>query len=142
MSEEEKGFVIKDRRSFDETGGLKEQQEEKTQEASKRDEKGKDSEKNGTAQEAGADAGEQTPPLPEVNFSSLILSLSSSSLFHLGEVPDPQTGKKKKDLPLAKHSIDIIAMLKEKTEGNLTDEEKKFIESVLTDLRWRYVKAK
>jgi len=142
MSEEEKGFVIKDRRSFDETGGLKEQQEEVTQEASKRDEKVKDSEKNGTAQEAGEDAGEQTPPLPEVNFSSLILSLSSSSLFHLGEVPDPQTGEKKKDLPLAKHSIDIIAMLKEKTEGNLTDEEQKFIESVLTDLRWRYVKAK
>jgi len=57
-------------------------------------------------------------------------------------VPDPQTGEKKKDLALAKHSIDIIAMLKEKTQGNLTDDEQKFIESVLTDLRWRYVKAK
>ncbi|MEJ2587674.1 MAG: DUF1844 domain-containing protein [Deltaproteobacteria bacterium] len=71
-----------------------------------------------------------------------MLSLSSSSLLHLGEVPDPQTGEKKKDLALAKHSIDIIAMLKEKTQGNLTDDEQKFIESVLTDLRWRYVKAK
>ncbi len=142
MSEEEKGFVIKDRRSFDETGGLKEQQEDETQEASKKDEKVKDGETNGATPKAGADAGEQATPLPEVNFSSLILSLSSSCLFHLGEVPDPQTGEKKKDLALAKHSIDIIAMLKEKTEGNLTDEEQKFIESVLTDLRWRYVKAK
>ncbi|MDZ7698334.1 MAG: DUF1844 domain-containing protein [Deltaproteobacteria bacterium] len=99
-------------------------------------------ETNGTARKKAADAEEHAPPLPEVNFSSLILSLSSSSLFHLGEVPDPQTGEKKKDLALAKHSIDIIAMLKEKTKGNLTDEEQKFIESVLTDLRWRYVKAK
>ena len=56
-------------------------------------------------------------PLPEVNFSSLILSLSSSVLFHLGEIPDPQTGEKTKDLPVAKHGIDTIAMLKEKTKG-------------------------
>ncbi len=80
-------------------------------------------------------------PLPEVNFNSLIFSLSSSALLHLGEIADPQTGKKMKDLPLAKHSIDIIAMLKDKTKGNLSDEEQKFLESILTDLRWRYVRA-
>ena len=45
------------------------------------------------------------------------------------------------DFALAKHSIDTIGMLKEKTKGNLTEEEDKFIESILTDLRWRYVKA-
>jgi len=81
-------------------------------------------------------------PLPEINFSSLIFSLSSTALFHLGELPDPQTNEKKKDLPLAKHAIDTIAMLKEKTAGNLTDDEEKFIENVLTDLRLRYVKEK
>ena len=92
--------------------------------------------------EAGARKEEpRREPLPEVNFSSLIFSLSSSALLHLGEIADPQTGEKKEDLPLAKHSIDIIAMLKEKTKGNLTDEESKFLENILTDLRWRYVRA-
>ena len=126
--QEEKGFVIKDRRSFDEKGDLKEaetEKEEKRQEAPRMEGK-KESE---------------PPPLPEVNFNSLIFSLSSSALFHLGEIADPQTGEKKKDLPLARHAIDTIDMLEEKTKGNLTEEEARFIENVLTDLRWRYVKA-
>jgi hypothetical protein len=132
MDVEGKGFVIKDRRSFDEKGDL-------------RDEK-KDEEVKGAPEEkapkeaAGEEAAQERPPLPEVNFNSLIFSLSSSALLHLGEIADPQTGQKTSDLPLAKHSIDIIAMLKEKTQGNLTEEEDKFLESVLTDLRFRYVK--
>jgi hypothetical protein len=81
-------------------------------------------------------------PLPEITFPSLIFSLSSTALFHLGELPDPQTNEKKKDIPLAKHAIDTIAMLKEKTEGNLTGDEEKFIENILADLRLRYVKEK
>ena len=142
-SEEEKGFVIKDRRSFDERGGLREEAEEKTdKDIPKKDDTARAAAEDATQKAASGQENEAPPPLPEVNFSSLILSLSSSSLLHLGEVPDPQTGEKKKDLALAKHSIDIIAMLKEKTQGNLTDDEQKFIESVLTDLRWRYVKAK
>jgi hypothetical protein len=128
MEEEEKGFVIKDRRSFDDKGELKEKGA-KT-EAPRKEEK---VEKPKQEEERG--------PLPEVNFNSLIFSLSSSALLHLGEIGDPQTGQKRKDLPLAKHSIDIIAMLKDKTKGNLTGEEQKFVESILTDLRWRYVKA-
>ena len=76
-----------------------------------------------------------------MNFNSLVFSLSSSALLHIGEIADPNTGEKKKDLPLAKHAIDTVAMLKEKTEGNLTEEEVKFIDMILTDLRWRYVKA-
>ena len=129
MAEEEKGFVIKDRRSFDEEGELK---GEKPQ-----DEEGK---KEETKEETKKDDAKRVP-LPEVNFNSLIFSLSSSALFHLGEIADPQTGKKDKDLSLAKHSIDTIALLKEKTKGNLTDEEEKFLESILTDMRWRYVNA-
>ena len=128
MVEEEKGFIIKDRRSFDGEGGLKEEkQAEKTppkEDASK------------TRQSA-----EQRPPLPEVNFSSLIFSLSSSALLHLGEISDPQTNEKFVDLALAKHSIDIIAMLQEKTRGNVSEEEKNFLESMLADLRLRFVKA-
>ena len=129
MPEEEKGFIIKDRRSFDDKGDLKEKDstEEKVKEEPEEEPPKKEAE---------------TPPLPEVNFSSLILSLSSTAFLHFGEIPDPGTGEKKKDLALAKHAIDTIAMLKEKTEGNLTEEEKQFIENILTDLRWHFVKAK
>ena len=128
MSEEEKGFVIKDRRSFDDKGTLKEEppKAEKAKEPPKEPAQGQ---------------ADKAPPLPEVNFTSLVFSLSSSALFHLGEVADPQTGSKVKDLPLAKHAIDTINMLKEKTQGNLTEEEGKFMDSVLTDLKWRYVRA-
>ncbi len=59
----------------------------------------------------------------------------------LGEIADPQTGVKREDLPMAKHSIDIISMLKDKTKGNLDNEEQKFIDGILADLRLRYVKV-
>jgi hypothetical protein len=131
MDVEGKGFVIKDRRSFDEKGDLREE---------KKDERAGESPKSDTTEKAGETAAQDRGPLPEVNFSSLIFSLSSSALLHLGEIADPQTGQKTKDIALAKHSIDIIAMLKEKTKGNLTEEEEKFLESVLTDLRFPYVK--
>lgn len=80
-------------------------------------------------------------PLPEINFTSLILSLSTSALIQLGEVEDPFTQKQSKNLPSAKQTIDLIGMLKEKTKGNLTPEEEKMIEQILFDLRMRYVKA-
>jgi len=128
MGEEEKGFVIKDKRSLDGKGELKEEgQEEEIKGEEKKEEPRKEE--------------PQRVPLPEVSLSSLVFSLSSSALLHLGEIADPLTGEKKEDFALAKHSIDTIGMLKEKTEGNLTEEEDKFLESILTDLRWRYVKA-
>jgi hypothetical protein len=58
----------------------------------------------------------------------------------LGEVPDPVTQERRKDLPLAKQTIDILGMLKEKTRGNLAPAEEKLMENILTDLRWRYVR--
>ena len=128
MGEEEKGFVIKDRRSFDEKGEPKEKGPEK--EAKKEEPK-----EQAPKKEA------ETHPLPEPNFTSLVFSLSSTALLHLGEIPDPKSNQTAQDLPLAKHAIDTIAMLKEKTQGNLTEEEQKFTENMLTDLRWRYVKA-
>jgi hypothetical protein len=129
MEEEEKGFVIKDRRSFDKDGEIK---EEKASEPAPSPEK----EKRQEPKQSDAER-----PLPEVNFNSLIFSLSSSAFFNLGEIADPQTGQRQKDLPLAKHSIDILAMLSEKTKGNLDDEEQKFLDNILAELRIRYVKA-
>ena len=68
-----------------------------------------------------------------------MLSLGSSALLHLGELEHPEAGGKHLDLPLAKHTIDILAMLEAKTRGNLTGPEEKLIQSLLYDLRLRYV---
>ena len=80
-------------------------------------------------------------PLPEVNFSTFIFSLNTSALVHLGEIPEFGSGEIKKDLTLAQHTIDTLAMLQEKTAGNLVEDEKGLLEHILYDLRMRYVKA-
>ena len=100
MDEEEKGFVVKDRRSFGKDGALKSEQTVKPEQGSEKPGKGANKPKEAPEQIKS----EESFPLPEVNFSSLILSLSSSVLFHLGEIPDPQTGEKRKDLTMAKHA--------------------------------------
>ncbi|MFA9613574.1 MAG: DUF1844 domain-containing protein, partial [Deltaproteobacteria bacterium] len=92
--------------------------------------------------EAAAEQAEQMP-FPEINFSTFIFSLNTSTLLHLGEVPDPATGKQQEDLVMAKQTIDLIAMLEEKTRGNLTSDEENLVKHILYDLRLRYVqKAK
>lgn len=77
--------------------------------------------------------------LYEFGFSTFILSLSTSALVHLGELPDPITNKKEINLQLAKQTISIIEMLREKTRGNLTDEEEKLLDSVLYDVRLKFL---
>jgi hypothetical protein len=62
-------------------------------------------------------------------------------MFHLGEIPHPVSGERKKDLPLAKHTIDTLAMLKEKTAGNLTEEEQRLLDGMLYDLRMAFIRA-
>ncbi len=75
-----------------------------------------------------------------IDFYTFVLSLASSAFVHLGDAPHPETGEPvKPDLPLAQQTIDILAMLREKTKGNLTPEEEKFLENLLTDLRLRFV---
>ncbi len=75
-----------------------------------------------------------------IDFYTFVLSLGSSAFVHLGDTPHPETGETvKPNLPLAKQTIDILAMLAEKTKGNLTPEEDRFLENLLTDLRFRYV---
>jgi hypothetical protein len=86
-----------------------------------------------------AEAGEGGPGLPAVDFHTFVLSLGSSALLHLGELDHPDGGQSQTDLGLAKHTIDIISMLQEKTRGNLMAPEDKLIESLLYDLRLRYV---
>ena len=79
---------------------------------------------------------------PKVDFSSFMLSLYSSVLVQLGRVEDPATGEKCLHLDLAKHSIDIIAMIEKKTRGNLDTEEENLIRTLLSEARIAYVEAK
>ncbi len=79
-------------------------------------------------------------PLPEVTFATFILSLNTSALVHLGELPEPGSDKTVCDLNLARHAIDTIAMLKEKTQGNLSKDEQALIDNILFELRMKYVK--
>jgi hypothetical protein len=145
MADEEiegKGFVVRDRRRFTEEGDSKEeavpegkveQPEAETQQEAEA--------KAETPEETEAEAKEkiEQPPLPEMNFSTFIFSLNTSALLHLGEVPDPATGKQQEDLTMAKQTIDLIAMLEEKTRGNLTTDEENLIKHILYDVRLRYV---
>lgn len=79
-------------------------------------------------------------PTGRIDFYTFTLSLASSAFVHLGDAPHPETGEAgKPDLALAKQTIDILDMLREKTKGNLTAEEEKFLENLLTDLRLRFV---
>ncbi|KAF5081978.1 MULTISPECIES: DUF1844 domain-containing protein [Desulfovibrio] len=78
-------------------------------------------------------------PMPEVTFSTFIISLASSALVHLGEVPNPETGGTETNLPLAKHSIDVLEMLRAKTENGLEEQEQKLLESILYELRMKFV---
>ncbi len=77
--------------------------------------------------------------MPEVTFMAFVMSLNTSALFHLGEIADPQTGKKLVDLSLARHAIDTLALLEKKTKGNLDEEEAKMLKNVLIDIKLRFV---
>ncbi len=76
-----------------------------------------------------------------VSFAQFVVSLGSSALVHLGEIPDPGQGGVQKNLGLARHTIDLLAVLKEKTKGNLDDEEGRLLDALLFDLQKKYVEA-
>ena len=79
--------------------------------------------------------------LPHVDFATFVLSLSHSALMHLGEAPHPETGNVEQNLALARQTIDLIAMLEDKTKGNLTGDEERLLGQVLYDLRMRFVEV-
>ena len=79
------------------------------------------------------------PPMAEISFASFIMSLNTSALIHLGLLPDPLSGKVEQNLELAKQTIDLLGILKEKTKGNLTQEEQDLLDNLLFDLRIKYV---
>ena len=82
--------------------------------------------------------------MPEVDFATFMLSLATSALVHLGEQPGPDNEPAAElNLPMARQTIDMMAMLRDKTKGNLSADESRLVDSLLYDLRMRYVeKAK
>jgi hypothetical protein len=80
--------------------------------------------------------------LPKPTFSTFVLSLASSALVQLGEVADPESGKMAQDQAMAKHSIDILAMLQDKTTNGLDKDESRLLDGLLYELRMKYVLKK
>ena len=77
----------------------------------------------------------------EASFSTLILSVGSSAAMALGLAPNPASGKTEKDLHLARFNIDLLRMLRENTKGNLTPDEQKFLDSIVSDLQMKFVQG-
>jgi len=136
MAKEDKGFVIKDRGIF---------AEENQETGEKKNKKGsaKEKVKDQTQKETGPkEKQEPETHMPEINFPTFIISLNASALVHLGVIEEPATGKKVKNLPMGKQTIDILSMLEEKTKGNLSKEEESMLKNILYDLKIIYVKEK
>ena len=132
--QEGKGFTVQDRRRFSpETGEAREDAADSPLE---------------TAQAAKPSEAYAVPasetnqePLPEINFSTFVISLSTQALMHLGEIANPISGKIDPDVPAAKQMIDMVSMIKEKTSGNLNANEDRLMQDILFDLRMKYVEA-
>jgi len=135
MAEEEKsdrGFIIIDRRESKEEG----EAEPQAQASETREEAPKPGRE--PSEEPGAQGG-----LPGIDFSTFALSLGTSALYHMGLVGDPESGERaaEPNLALARQTIDTLAMLETKTRGNLDQEETRLLESLLYELRMRFVEV-
>jgi uncharacterized protein DUF1844 len=142
MAEEEdeksKGFKVEDRRRFSAEGELK-PEHQGTEEKPAAVGAGPGELRNrASIIEPGATAREPASE-PEINFATFLVGLSTEALAALGEMPNPATGQRTRDLGAAQQLIDIIAMLQEKTRGNLERDEESLIEAILFDLRMKYV---
>ena len=127
-----RGFRVTDRRRFTEDSEAHESEEA---EAAAPEPEPADTAAPGP--ELGPGAG-PSPDEP-VSFSTFILGLSTQALLHLGDIENPVSGQVERDLAAAKHVIDILGILQAKTRNNLEQAEERLLESVLYDLRMRYV---
>lgn len=131
---EGKGFTVQDRRRFSPDSG---EARDNASDRQATDDQQKIAAESPSRSEPHADH----EALPEINFSTFVISLSTQALMHLGEIPNPLSGNEERDVPVAKQMIDILGMLQDKTRGNLNGGEAKLIEDILFDLRMKYVEA-
>src|ERR1051325_5660151 len=157
MSEEQPTFKVVDRRPFNPDGTPRELSPEEKAEAERADKAASVESAVAQAQAphpAPASTTEQPPragarprPAPRggdplddpASFLSLVMSLASNAAANLGMMPHPATGETGVDLQTAKHWIDVIGMLEQKTQGNLDQQEAQMVENLLADLRMQYV---
>lgn len=78
-------------------------------------------------------------PTLDANFSTLCLSIASSAAMNLGLAPDPTTGKTQVDKKMAQFNIDLLEVLKKKSQNNRTEQEDRLIEQLLSDLKMKFV---
>jgi len=133
----EKGFVVKDRRLFDESGAAR-KEEPKTTDGGKTAAPRPAPPSPPEPEKAGPENEPETSP--EVSFAGFILSLSTTAMYHFGDFPDPVTKEAQRNLAAAKQTIDLLNILKAKTEGNLQEDEKQLLDGLLFELRMRFVK--
>ena len=87
-------------------------------------------------QQAGGEQGQGMPP---ATFETLISTMATQALFAMGAIADPRTGQRYQHMELARHHIDMLGVIEEKTKGNLSEEEETTLASTLYELRTRYV---
>ena len=133
--EGQRGFTVKDRRRFSESGDVREAETKPSPEPPPSEPRPAPPPEAAEQPAAGA------PPEP-VTFSTFVLGLSTQALLHLGEIPNPVTHALETDLESARQVIDILGMLAEKTRNNLEPGEQSLLESALYDLRMRYVELR
>ena len=127
--QEDQGFRVTDKRAFREDG---EARAPEAPDVSEKEQKADKPESPGAAKA-------ETPPMPPIDFPSYILSYYTQGLVLLGEVPNPYTNKKEEDVEAARHTIDILAMLEQKTKNNLRPDEEQLLETVLYELRMKFM---
>ena len=150
MSDEEQGFKVQDKRRFDESGESRDGIESEADSAADPP-KASDQQRSADTGSSETTVNRDQPAGPndandasasglrDMNFSSFVVGLATQALSHLGVAPDPATGVVHQDLVQAQAMIDILAMLQEKTAGNLTDDEDRMMEELLYELRMLYV---
>ena len=137
--DKDKGFKVQDRRRFSAEGELKPEHrgQEEPRTAARRTGPAGASQ---PAQAAPCGAGRRNcAAASEINFATFIVGLSTQALLHLGEIPDPTTNNPVRDLAAAQQLIDILGLLRDKTRGNLDRDEAGLLDSILFDLRMKYV---
>jgi hypothetical protein len=136
MSQENEKIKVTDRRiNYDDDSPKEEQERENRPEESH----AKKMERKKAAEDYNKVSAREETPMPRVDFFTFVLSLSSSALMHLGEIAEQEGEEARVNLPMAKHTIDILAMLEQKTRGNLTPDEEKVLRDFLFEVRMKYV---
>ena len=138
--EQSKGFQVKDRRRFTESGEVRDDADERAEETPpiEMPETRRAAPSAHTTHEH-AHEHEHAGDAAQMTLSTFLMSLSTQALMYLGEIPNPVTGQPETDLGGVRELIDIISMLQEKTRGNLDPAEARLFEKVLYDLRMRFV---